>query len=75
MAKIKFEEGIKKLEEIINQLENKEQGLDDALELFQEGVRLYRICNEKLTEAEEKISVMIEEGNQLVERPFEGGEE
>lgn len=74
MSKIKFEEALGRLEEIINHLENKELSLDESLKLFQEGIELYRYCNQRLDEVEHKITMIIEENNQIKQVPFEDEE-
>ena len=43
MEKMTFEQAIKRLEEIVDLLENNETSLDDSVELFQEGVQLLNI--------------------------------
>jgi len=67
----KFEDSILRLEEIINQLENKELTLDNSLKLFQEGVELYKHCNQKLESAEAKITMILSENSTTCEVPFE----
>lgn len=70
-----YEKTIKRLEEVIEQLENKELSLDDSLKLFQEGIDLYRLCNAKLNEAEEKIQMIVEEDGVIKSIPFIDGED
>lgn len=69
---IKFEEALKKLEDIVNQLEKGDLSLEEALKAFEEGVRLSRICYKRLKEAERRIEVLMkdEDGNIQIE-PFE----
>lgn len=56
-----FEIGVKKLEEVIKILENGNSTLDETLALYEEGIRLYRFCNDKLDKAEQKITIMMNE--------------
>ena len=70
MKKKKFETALERLEEIIHSLENKELALDDSLTLFQEGVELYKQCHQKLEEAEDKITMILEENGQVKQVPF-----
>ncbi|QUH26639.1 exodeoxyribonuclease VII small subunit [Serpentinicella alkaliphila] len=65
-----YEEAVKRLEEVIELLEGKDVTLDDSLKLFQEGIELYRFCNGKLTEVEEKISLVIETNKGYEEKSF-----
>lgn len=62
MSELKFEGALTRLEEIVRLLEQGESTLDEALVLFEEGVKLARFCNEKLDEADARIEVMIDEG-------------
>lgn len=55
MAEIKFETAMKRLEEIVNELEKGELDIDKSLEIFEEGIKMSRICSKKLSEAEQKI--------------------
>lgn len=52
-----FEYSYKRLEEILDKLETEAEHipLDDMLELYNEGLKLLKICRTKLTEAELKI--------------------
>ncbi len=54
--KEKFEDLLKRLQEISEQLESEEVGLEDSIKLYEEGVKLSRLCHQKLEEAELKIT-------------------
>lgn len=51
-----FEDGLKRLEEIAQTLENGDLPLADALKLYKEGVELSALCEKKLKEAEQTIT-------------------
>ena len=73
-----FEAGLKRLEQIVKQLENGDLALDAALKLFEEGIELSRQCQKQLEEAENKVEILIKKADgKLVARPFgiEGDEE
>ncbi len=71
MAKIKYEDAIKKLEEIVGQLENDDIELDDALKKFEEGVRLTKLCEKQIEEAEKKIHILSKDAEgSIKEAPF-----
>ena len=55
---LSFEQALTRLEEIVRSLENGQSKLEDSLALFEEGVRLVRLCNERLDGAEQKIKVL-----------------
>jgi len=63
-----FEEDLKRLEEISDLLENEDYGLDDSITLFEEGIKLSKLCISKLKNAELKISKL---KTDLSETPFE----
>ncbi|MCJ7547049.1 MAG: exodeoxyribonuclease VII small subunit [Deltaproteobacteria bacterium] len=73
-----FEEALKELEEIVNRLEQGEIPLEQALQLFEQGVRLSRLCHTKLDEAQKRVEVLLkDEAGKMTARPFEqvAGEE
>ena len=68
----KFEDGLKRLEEIVAKLESGNLSLDDSLKLFEEGVKLVRFCNERLAEAQQKVELLTKDqaGNVIGSQPF-----
>ena len=48
--KMKFETSMARLDEIVSELEKNERPLDESIQLFEEGLKLVRACNEKLNE-------------------------
>jgi len=72
MAEKKFEAALSRLEEIVSELESGELGLEQSLKLFEEGVKLARICNARLEEAERKVEVLVKDKNgKMTAKPFE----
>ncbi|RNC29248.1 MAG: Exodeoxyribonuclease 7 small subunit [Candidatus Dichloromethanomonas elyunquensis] len=70
-----FETGIQRLEQIVRDLEQNNISLDEALELFGEGIRLVKSCNIILDSAEAKVKVLLEDGQgQLVTEQYVSGE-
>ena len=65
-----FENAIARLEQIVRSLENGSAPLDDALLLFEEGVRLVKLCNDKLTTAESRIKLLTQTPNGMEETDF-----
>ncbi len=53
-----FEENLKELEAIVLKLESGETGLDEALELYEKGIKLSAICKERLENAKQKIETL-----------------
>ncbi len=58
---VSFEEALTRLEAVVQELERGELSLEKALATFQEGVRLLRICIEKLNNFEEQVEVLLTE--------------
>jgi exodeoxyribonuclease VII small subunit len=58
MAEIKFEETLKKLEKIVEELESGDLSLDEALKKYQEGLELSRFCSQRLETAKKKIEIL-----------------
>ena len=55
---MKLEAALKRLGEVVRALDSEEIDLDGALALYEEGIILTRICNEKLTAAERKVAML-----------------
>ncbi|MCK4306746.1 exodeoxyribonuclease VII small subunit [candidate division WOR-3 bacterium] len=56
---MKFEEALKRIEEIVGKLEQGDVSLDDSLKLYEEGQSLIKFCREKLTKVEEKVRELV----------------
>lgn len=71
MAKQTFEKAMKKLEQIVQQLESGDQPLEDAVKKFEEGIKLSKFCSEKLDETEKRITILLkDEMGNVFEKPF-----
>ncbi len=71
MEELNFEESIKKLEDIANELEKEDINLETSVKKFEEGMKISYKCNKMLEEAEKKITILID-GE---EKDFKPGEE
>ncbi len=60
---ISFEVSLKKLEEIVEELEKGELNLDEALKLYEEGMDFSDRCLEKLNESKQKVEKLTKEGD------------
>lgn len=71
MSKTTFEQSMKKLEQTVQKLESGDLPLEEAMQKFEEGIKLSRLCSEKLDETEKKITLLLqdEKGN-VSEKPF-----
>jgi exodeoxyribonuclease VII small subunit len=72
MAGKKFEEAMERLEKIVQDLEEGELPLEESLKLFEEGIKLVKLCSGKLEEAEKKVTLLVREsGGKYTQVPFE----
>ena len=70
MAEIKFEEALKKLEEIVSHLEKGDMSLDDSLSKYEEGIKLSKICSRQLEAAKSKVELLMKSGNKFELKDF-----
>jgi exodeoxyribonuclease VII small subunit len=79
-----FEQALQQLEQIVQKLEKGELPLEDSLRLYEDGIRLSRLCHTKLEEAEGRIEVLLKDarGEPITDaagrpktRPVPAGEE
>ncbi len=61
MKKMKYEDAVSRLEEIVEALESGDKSLDESMKLFEEGTKLCSYCNELLINAKQKITDISEE--------------
>jgi exodeoxyribonuclease VII small subunit len=74
MAKKTFEQAIKQLEQIVQDLESGDMPLEKAIKKFEEGIQLSKFCTEKLDETEKRIAILIKDSDGKVsEMPFGAG--
>jgi len=62
MLKKTFEQAIKRLEEIVAELEEGNLPLEESLKIYEEGVELTKFCSTKLNETEDKIKTLVKTG-------------
>lgn len=67
---LNFEELMIKLEDITNKLENEKLSLDESVKLFEKGMEISKECNNKLEDAEKRITILINENNEIKEEDF-----
>jgi exodeoxyribonuclease VII small subunit len=66
-----FESSLEELERIVRELEQGELPLEKSLELFEQGVKLSRECQDRLNQAERKIEVLMRDNQgRSVVKPF-----
>jgi len=71
-----FEDALGQLEELVREMESDQIPLEALIRKYEEGTRLYRVCEERLDEARGRIEILRKQRNgEAVLEPFEGGEE
>jgi exodeoxyribonuclease VII small subunit len=69
--KANFEEALKKLEQTVQRLEKGEISLEESLKLFEEGMKLAKLCSLRLEEAQRKVEILKRtEDGKLKREPF-----
>jgi len=62
---IDFEEALDQLEELVEDMENGDLTLEESLKAFEQGIKLTRECQTALSQAEQKVQLLIEENGKL----------
>lgn len=58
-----FEASLAELEEIVGKLEDGDMPLEESLALFEQGIRLSRDCRDRLTKAERRIEILMQDSD------------
>ncbi|RDE18328.1 exodeoxyribonuclease VII small subunit [Motiliproteus coralliicola] len=69
-----FEASLSELEKLVDQMEQGELTLEQSLQAFEQGIKLTRDCQQRLSQAEQKVQVLIEQNGQIEAVDFETGE-
>ncbi len=70
MEEVNFEEAMKKLEALAQELEKGDLDLDQSVQKFEEGMALAKKCNDILEKAEKRITILIQEEEGLKDENF-----
>ncbi|NKF50130.1 exodeoxyribonuclease VII small subunit [Shewanella sp. WXL01] len=65
LESLSFEQAISELEQIVDNLEQGDVALDDALKQFERGIKLVRQSQTKLDQAQQKVSILLDDDSQL----------
>ena len=66
-----FEESLQELEGIVEKMESGDLSLEESLEVFERGVKLTRLCQKTLEEAEQKVKILMTENGEEVLQDFD----
>ena len=70
-----FEEAMRRLEQIAQELEDGEMSLEDSIKKFEEGIKLSEYCTRQIEEAQKKVTILLNKEGELEEKPFKDGTE
>lgn len=70
LQELSFEQAMDRLESLVAKLESGDVPLEQAIELYQESMKLSQLCGQKLAEVERKIEMLVEEDSGLATKPF-----
>lgn len=70
LEEMSFEQALERLEAVVARLENGDVPLEEAIELYQEGMQLSQLCNGKLKKVEAKIEMLIDSDQGITTTPF-----
>ena len=73
-AALDFEQSLTELQTIVERLENGELSLEESLSAFEQGIGLTRECQAALTQAEQKVQILLERDGALEAAPLETDE-
>lgn len=65
-----FEKNLEELETVASELERGNLSLEQAIEMFEKGIKLSKECSQKLDKAEKKINILVQGDNGLEEEEF-----
>ena len=71
---VDFEQQLASLEGLVNLLESGELSLEESLKSFEQGIKVARDCQAALKSAEQKVEVLMRQGDELVSQSFEDNE-
>ena len=66
-----FAPSLADLQTLVERLENGELSLEDSLSAFEQGIGLTRDCQAALSQAEQKVQILLERNGELEEAPFD----
>ena len=67
-----LEQSLDSLEALVERMESGELTLEESLQAFEQGVKLTRECQQALSQAEQKVLILLEQDPQAEPVPFEG---
>ncbi|BAU22978.1 exodeoxyribonuclease VII small subunit [Caldimicrobium thiodismutans] len=75
LSQLSFESALNRLEEILRELEQKDLELEKAIALYEEGVKLIHLCENRLKEARLKVEVILKEKDTFILEDLDSAKE
>ncbi|AUS08539.1 exodeoxyribonuclease VII small subunit [Laceyella sacchari] len=75
LESLPFEKALERLEEVVQLLERGDAPLEQAIQLFDEGMKLSHLCGKKLEWAEQQVEMLMQENGEWIKKPFEAEED
>jgi len=72
---VDFEQQLASLEALVESLESGELSLEDSLKSFETGIKVARECQQALKAAEQKVEILMRQGDELVSQLFVGSDD
>ena len=72
---VDFEKQLENLEALVQSLESGDLSLEDSLKSFESGIAVARECQQALRAAEQKVELLMRQGDELVSQPFDSPDE
>lgn len=66
-----FETALEQLEQLVTQMESGQLTLEQSLQAFEQGVALTRQCQHTLSQAEQRVRLLVEQNGTSTEQPFQ----
>lgn len=71
---VNFEKALDQLEELVEDMENGDLTLEESLKSFEKGIKLTRDCQTALSQAEQKVQILLEQNGELITEDFNEGD-
>lgn len=71
---IDFEKSLNQLDQLVTAMESGDMSLEESLSSFEQGVKLTRECQQALSEAEQKVELLLQTSHGLERQPFNDGD-
>ncbi len=71
---VDFEQQLENLEALVESLESGDLSLEDSLKSFETGIKVARECQQALKTAEQKVELLMRQGDELISQPFDASD-